>query len=98
MTHCNYTYLTINDLIVIVDLNLGNRSVTNDIENVIKEISINLLLSDKIIVYRDSNGLYDQVLLNPRGLFERFKPITERRTVIDLFDVIKILEHREEIE
>ena len=49
------------DVITIKDLDLGNVSVTNDIENVIAEIC-RLEKIDKeqfMIVYRDSSGQWD---------------------------------------
>ena len=49
------------NVIVIKDLNLGNVSVTNDIENVIDEIckSENIVKKSYMIVYMDSEGVYD---------------------------------------
>ncbi len=49
------------DCIVIEDLNLGNTSVTNDIENVIKEICHleNVVKEQFMIVYADSTGQWD---------------------------------------
>lgn len=37
-TQANFTYSISGNVISIVDLNLGNRSVTNDIENVLRKI------------------------------------------------------------
>jgi hypothetical protein len=49
------------EVIVIEDLNMGNMSVTNDIENVINDIEMieNIDAHSMIIVYRDSEGVWD---------------------------------------
>lgn len=59
------------NIVFIRDLNLGNRSVTNDAENVVKEI--NTLFPGKRIIYKDSNGDWDE-LLHTDGRFEGFGP------------------------
>jgi hypothetical protein len=59
----NYEWKTNGDLLQIVDLNLGGRSVTNDIENVINEIyqKIGEEIKKYKILYRDSEGVWDGV-------------------------------------
>ena len=49
------------DCMVIEDLNLGSISVTNDIENVIREICAieKVEAKDYMIVYKDSTGQWD---------------------------------------
>lgn len=49
------------DILVIEDLNLGNMSVTNDIENVVKDIQQleHINPSERLIVYSDSEGCWD---------------------------------------
>jgi len=49
------------DCIVIEDLNLGSVSVTNDIENVINDISAieKVNAQQYLVVYKDSTGLWD---------------------------------------
>ena len=37
-THADFTYSIRGNVISIIDLNLGNRSVTNDIESVLRKI------------------------------------------------------------
>ena len=39
MRKADYTYEIKNDVVSIIDLNLGNLSVTNDIENILTEIN-----------------------------------------------------------
>lgn len=49
------------NVIVIEDLNLGNMSVTNDIENVINDIEVmeNIDAHNYMIVYQDSAEVWD---------------------------------------
>jgi len=55
------TYRKKVDCIVIEDLNMGSISVTNDIENVIKEICSAEKIDKEqfMIVYKDSTGQWD---------------------------------------
>jgi len=51
------------DVIAITDLDLGKKSVTNDIENVLRKIECwhrGSIVALKIM-YRDSNGVWDRV-------------------------------------
>lgn len=66
MSNSDYTYTITNfrgpGVIVIQDLNRGNKSVTNNIENVVDEICIKELIEypeDYIIVFKDSTALWD---------------------------------------
>ena len=65
MAKSNYTYRiqehSGRKVIVIEDLNLGNMSVTNNIEEVVAEIyhKEGINLSAAVIVYRDSEGVWD---------------------------------------
>jgi hypothetical protein len=54
----DFTYSITLDLIKIVDLNLGNKSVTNDIENVLRKIEAwhQGSIAGFKIMYRDSEG------------------------------------------
>jgi hypothetical protein len=49
------------NILLIWDKNLGNRSVTNDIENVVADIAAyeDVDPKDYVILYRDSEGLWD---------------------------------------
>ena len=49
------------DVLAIEDLNLGNVSVTNDIENVVEDICRLETINKEqfMIVYKDSNGQWD---------------------------------------
>lgn len=49
------------DKIFLVDLDLGNRSVTNDAERVWLEINRNF--PGKRIIYRDTLGMWDEIII-----------------------------------
>jgi hypothetical protein len=59
----NYTWKVTEDVLHIEDLNLGGKTVTNDIENVIDEIyrTIGEKIKDYKIIYRDSEEMWDGV-------------------------------------
>ena len=61
MSKSDYSYHTFQNVIVIEDHNLGGMSVTNDIENVVNEISSkeNIYKEDYVWVYKDSTDTYD---------------------------------------
>jgi len=94
----DYIYRVFGSLIVIIDLNHGNLSVTNDIENVISYLGKQTFkLQNYVIVYRDSNSEYDQVVVKPDNTFQEFEPLTTDSKVKDLFDVIEILTENQEL-
>lgn len=74
-----------NNILVIHDQNRpGKKSVTNDIENVLalifnelKEHDVERLcnLNLKKVIYRDSDGLYDEVVIDANRQFVEFKAI-----------------------
>jgi hypothetical protein len=49
------------DRVFIIDLDLGNKSVTNDAENVY--IELQSFWPDRRIIYRDSAGVWDEIEL-----------------------------------
>ena len=57
------------NLIAIVDLDQGSKSVTNDIDNVVADIKdeIDGDLSGYAIIYRDSLGVWDGIKLSETG-------------------------------
>ena len=59
----DFSYAIHGNVISIVDLDLGNRSVTNDIENVLRRIEHDHQgsIADTLIIYRDSQGVRDGV-------------------------------------
>jgi len=58
-------------MVKIVDLDRGNKSVTNDAENVTRELFTSH--GNKRFIYRDSDGYWDE-LLHQNGRFTRFSP------------------------
>ena len=54
MVKADYVYTNADGIINIVDLNLGNMSVTNDAENVLTEINDSEEITDMRVVYIDS--------------------------------------------
>jgi hypothetical protein len=62
-TEADFTYSILGNVLSIVDLNLGNRSVTNDIENVLRKIEHyhqGSIVHFKIM-YRDSEQIWDGI-------------------------------------
>lgn len=73
----DYTYTVEENLIAIVDLDQGNRSVTNDIENVLADLRADVGdLGGYFVIYRDSMGRWDGVRQRPSGLVD-FYPLGE---------------------
>ena len=64
MRKADYTYTIENGTVKIIDLNLGNVSVTNDAENVVTEIQSTTNIKGLKIVYRDSDGNWDEIIPN----------------------------------
>ena len=59
------------EMVKVIDLNLGNKSVTNDAENVVRELFTSF--GNRRFIYRDSEGYWDE-LLHENGRFTRFSP------------------------
>lgn len=59
----NYTYKIDGEFLFIEDLNTGDKSVTNDIEEIVKELAICIgpNIKDMLIIYRDSDGVIDGI-------------------------------------
>ena len=72
-----YTCEVHGDIIVIIDHDQG-KSVTNDAENVIADLAADFDLSKYRVIYRDTRGIYDQLLVNRTGHFAGFSSINER--------------------
>ena len=57
----------------------GARSVTNDAENVIDDLTRQGFdLSRYHVIYRDTRGIWDQILVDRTGHFAGFSSINER--------------------
>jgi hypothetical protein len=60
----DYTYTVEGSVIAIIDLDQGSKSVTNDIENVLDDIRIEIGdLAGYAVIYRDSMGHWNGVRL-----------------------------------
>lgn len=78
-----------NGFLVIHDLDLNGASVTNDIENVLLQLSQSgYELPALKIMYLDSMKLYDAVLVNPDGTFKAFAPVhcNDLSIALDIYD------------
>ncbi|HEX6441641.1 MAG TPA: hypothetical protein VF007_05595, partial [Stellaceae bacterium] len=66
------------NVIAIIDHDQG-RSVTNDADNVIADLAAQGLdLSRYLVIYRDTRGIWDQLLVDRTGHFAGFSSINER--------------------
>jgi hypothetical protein len=106
MTRSDFTFAVVEvqdderatQVIQIVDDNLGNMSVTNDVENVINEISARLPrpATDYAWIYRDTEELWDELVLDNVGNFKKFAPLPRGRcfTEVQAEAVIRFLERK----
>jgi hypothetical protein len=89
-THADFTYSLSGNVISIVDLNLGNRSLTNDIESVLRKIEHyhqGSIVGFKIM-YRDSEGVWDGIKWDGgRALFFALRETEEERARKKLLDL-----------
>jgi hypothetical protein len=65
------------NVIAIIDHDDG-KSVTNDAENVIRDLEANFDLSKYRVIYRDTRGIWDEMLVDRTGRFAGFSSINER--------------------
>jgi len=67
------------NIIVIIDLDMGNNSVTSDIENVIPFVLSPFpteFINTGCVIYRDSMKIYTQIIFNKDdNTFMEFKPL-----------------------
>jgi len=75
-TNSDYIYFIKGKVLIIEDSDLGNRSVTNDIQNVLTAIYNDLDFLPETIIYKDSLGNFDGVD-HEQGKFIRFYPVNE---------------------
>jgi hypothetical protein len=90
-THADFTYSIRGNVISIVDLNLGNRSVTNDIERVLRKIEHyhQGSIAGFKIMYRDSQNIWDAVEWDgDRAQFFALQETDEKRGRNKLLDRI----------
>jgi len=66
-----------NEIVQIVDQDLGNMSVTNNIENILNAIQARLPRhpTEYVWIYRDSMELWDEIVIDDVGNFVKFKAL-----------------------
>jgi hypothetical protein len=74
-------------ILCIVDCGYGHAlSVTNDMENVLKDLGERMYLNDMLIIYSDSDGIWDGVSLvdaSPKGFdFYSLHERTEHAAIV----------------
>jgi len=74
----DYTYdIRPDGSIHITDLDLGNKSVTNDVEGVLSDLAETIDLAGREITYLDSSGQVDRIL-HDNGKFTGFAPLRRK--------------------
>jgi hypothetical protein len=64
-------------VIAVIDHDQG-KSVTNDAENMIADLAADFDLSQYRVIYRDTRGIWDEMLVDRTGHFAGFTTINER--------------------
>ena len=72
----DYIYFIKGKVLIIEDSDLGNLSVTNDIQNVLTAIHNDLDFLPETIIYKDSEGNFDGVE-HEQGKFIKFYSVNE---------------------
>jgi hypothetical protein len=65
------------NVIAIIDHDAG-RTVSNDAANLIADLAADFDLSKYHVIYRDTRGMWDQILVDRTGHFVGFSSINER--------------------
>jgi hypothetical protein len=76
------------NVIAIIDHD-GPRSVTNDADNVIADLTACFDLSRYQVIYRDTRGIWDQILVDRTGHFAGFSSLNERELAAALGKVTR---------
>jgi hypothetical protein len=69
-----YSYTLHGNVIAIA----AGKSVTNDADNVIADLAANFDLSKYRVIYQDTRGIWDELLVDRTGRFAGFSSINER--------------------
>ncbi len=76
-----FDYFLINEIIVIYDLHDEHncsKSVTNDIDNVMAVINVNLQgIGNRKVIYRDTDCIFDEIVIKDNQ-FLRFNTLNEQ--------------------
>jgi hypothetical protein len=88
-----YDYKVISGVLCVVDADEeGARSVTNDAEHVYSELhALGLLPPGRRLIYRDSTGQWDEMLMRDGGLFVGFAPLRAK----SLIEALQIVQKQE---
>ena len=79
--------------VILYDLDLGNRSVTNDMEATLGDLKNTLPgLEFAKILYKDSTGCFDEIVVHADGSFN-FKTLS----ALDLEEAFEILANRDAV-
>jgi hypothetical protein len=76
-SHAIYSRTVHGNVIAVIDHDEG-KSVTNDAENVIADLAACFDLSKHRVIYRDTRGIWDEILVDRSGRFAGFRSINER--------------------
>ena len=66
-----YSYTVHGNIIAIIDHDQG-RSVTNEADNIITDLAVSFDLRQYRVIYRDTRGIWDQLLVDITGHFAGF--------------------------
>lgn len=74
-----------------LDLDMGGRSLTNDMSAALQEVAKHerVRLAGFAVIYRDSDGRWDRVLLDGQGAFAGFAGLG--RAVYDQDEALELL-------
>lgn len=72
-----YSYTIHGNVIAIVDHDQG-KTVSNDADNVVRDLEACFDLSRYQVIYRDTRGIWDQILVDRTGRFAGFSSLNER--------------------
>lgn len=73
--HADFEFFKRDDVIVVIDLNLGSVSITNDVKFVLQKIRLKFGNTQHTIIYRDSDGIYDQIQVDKFCNFRGFNSL-----------------------
>jgi hypothetical protein len=88
-----YDYKVIAGILCVVDADEeGARSVTNDAEQVVAELhALGLLPPGRRLIYRDSTGAWDEMVVREGGLFVGFAPLRAK----SLLEALQVVQKQE---
>lgn len=93
----DFDFTTRESVIVIRDLNGGGRSVTNDLFNVVTSIEAQVgSLSGMTLIYRDSMGIWDQIIIDEKSGTPKIVPLNETSEEAALRKVLRPLSRKPE--